>query len=206
MQMQIIRYNRVMFEMWLEKNQSRFLTVGIILLLLGLILLVLKRSNAFHDELKSERREFEMKNQSNVTLERSVITMQPGLREDRKISEYEKKKRFVSNVLFGIGAIMFLLFVCFIIFPALSVARGINSALVALFYPLIIVAGIEILLYLSNALICVLFDHVIEMCYANQYRIMRDLPVVMNNKILDSMEKEKAEDKTNGDETVNEEN
>lgn len=33
MQMQIIRYNRVMFEMWLEKNQSRFLTVGIILLL-----------------------------------------------------------------------------------------------------------------------------------------------------------------------------
>lgn len=43
-------------------------------------------------------------------------------------------------------------------------------------YPLLIVAGLEFALFLSNAIICAVFDHVIEMCYANQYRAMRDEP------------------------------
>ncbi len=99
--------------------------------------------------------------------------MQKGLREDRKITEYERKKRIVTSVIEIVGLLFLATFGYFIYLQAgyVKTVRGLSSNMLTLF---LILAGIEFVLYLANVLICSVLDHVIEMCYANQYRALRD--------------------------------
>gem|GEM_PF-5605250 len=99
--------------------------------------------------------------------------MQNGLREDRKITEYEKKKRFVTSVIEIVGAVVFGVFayLAYVVLKYLNMQHRISWTILA---PLVIVAVIEFLLYLTNIMICSVLDHIIEMCYANQYRALRD--------------------------------
>ncbi len=163
-------FNQINLERWLENNQTTLIFGGVLLLVFGLILLALRRANL------SQNRDLKRENDvrlSAISAERRGMTMQPGLREDRKISEYEKKKRVANSVLTVFEGIILGIVLLFI-FSIMHTTRGgwNSSLLLVLFYPVIIGIGIVIVLYLSNALICAVFDHVIEMCYANQYRIM----------------------------------
>ena len=176
----------IMFEMWLEKNRNNVVIFGVILLVFGLILLAVKHLNSFQYV------------SSNTTNQRQTIPpkggfMQPGLREDRKITEYERKKRQVSAVLKAIGAVILLIILVIIAMTFASMRINI-SALLVFFYPVIILIAMEISLYLTNAIICAVFDHVIEMCYANQYRIMRDYPYADKKDVQESFENIETEE------------
>ena len=164
-------YEQIELEQWLENNQSTFIIIGVLLLAIGLILVALKRANLLR--IREFKRESDVRS-SGIDEERKVRNMQPGLREDRKITEYEKKKmvtRSVISVFEGIVIAIVLLIVIGIMMSN-RIWWHIN-VLMVLFYPVIIGIVIVFALYLSKALICASLDHVIEMCYANQYRAMQ---------------------------------
>lgn len=91
-------FNQIMFEGRLELLLPKVAVGGLILLAVGLILLELRRANVLKiripQSLPKTPKRLSVKND-----ERREITMQPGLREDRKISEYEKKKMVANSVL-----------------------------------------------------------------------------------------------------------
>ena len=122
--------------------------------------------------------------------------MHPGLREDRKITEYERKKRFVTLVTQIVGLIVFCFFLYILYLSRDSFRYATSLIPITVLYLLLIAAGSEFALFLSNAIICAVFDHVIEMCYANQYRAMQDMPKTHAQpaeRIMDEIERGSGE-------------
>lgn len=167
-------FSRTTLSFWFEEHTRTFIVVGVVLLVLGLIILVMKRAHIFpFDSGDGRKHSFRL---PTAGLEKGALPMTPGLREDRKITEYEWKKRAISTLFTMLGLLAFVIFVVLVLLNLASLRTGIG--LVSALYMLALCIGLEIALAIAKVMLCIMCDHIIEMCYANQYRAMRDNPVI----------------------------